>query len=138
VKVYVVTSGEYSDYHIVRIFLNQADANAYQLGDDVSEWDVAEGPVEVRNWYQLCWWPHRPDAEGRDDPNPWWRNESRDFDDNERACTHRWHEAPGTDRFTSLTIQGWDRERILKVYSEQRAQYLALGRIPTSATEGTT
>lgn len=129
-KVYVRTSGEYSDYHIIRIFKNQADAEAYELGDDIEEWELTENPVEVRTWHVLTWSPNRAEAETGEDRNPWWRSDQREFDGNERSCSHRWDQVPNAPRFTALIVQGWDPVRIRKVYSEQRAQYTALGRVP--------
>lgn len=65
-KVYVVTSGEYSDYHIVRVFSNEETAikfkasyeRFYREDADVEEWtldggDVVDGFEMIRvSYYQ--------------------------------------------------------------------------------------
>ena len=62
-KVYLATSGEYSDYGVCHAFSRREDAEAYPLGDDVLELEVHDGPVEVRFWYEMSWVPRWPDRE---------------------------------------------------------------------------
>ena len=50
--------------------------------------------------------------------NPHTNSELRDFDGNEHRVEHTWSGR-------RLNVQGWDREADVKVYSEQRAQFLA-------------
>jgi hypothetical protein len=120
VKVYLATAGEYSDYRVLQVFARREDAESYELGEDVEEWDVEDGPVEMRTWHSLHWWPARP--EGRDPQglrmdNPFERSSLRDFDSKLRT-SHHWHQ-------DGLIVEGWDLNAVHKVYSEQRAQHIA-------------
>lgn len=122
-KVYLATSGDYSDYRVRHVFARREDAEAYALGDDVEEFEVQEGPIEVRPWHQLMWWPGRPDRQAAAfaSANPLvYSTERRDYDGNPRHADHHWDDARAC-----LEVEGWDRDRVKKVYSEQRAQYLA-------------
>jgi len=123
-KVYLATAGEYSDYRVVRVFARKEDAEAYELANDVEEYELTEGPIEVRRWHTLGWCPWIPDREatGMAAANPFWGNEMRDYDDQPRNVIHKWQD----DRFgRRLAVEGWDLDRIRKVYSEQRAQFIA-------------
>lgn len=62
-KVYIVTAGEYSDYHIDRVFTDQAAAEAYaalrrqspiSMGARVEEYDTDNRVPAQRTVYQ-CW-----------------------------------------------------------------------------------
>lgn len=124
-KVYVATSGEYSDYRIQHIFANREDAEAYAGSDDVTEWDVLDHPVEQRAWYQLIWSPKIQDREhvpGYRMGNPYEQTWPEDFNGDPGYAAHHW-----TSRGSEvvLCVQGWELDRVRKVYSEQRAQYLA-------------
>jgi hypothetical protein len=120
--IYLATAGEYSDYRVQHAFTSREDAESYKLGDDVKEMEVHDGPVEVRYWYDLDWDARKPDTAGGHGgfgANPGIsEGEMRDFDGNERRAEHTWSGS-------WLNVQGWDRDLMLKVYSEQRAQYLA-------------
>jgi hypothetical protein len=121
VKVYLATAGEYSDYRVLHAFARREDAEAYKLGEEVIELEVHDGPVEVRRWHYLNWRPGHPDQQDPNWPfsaNPQVYDEPRDFDGNEKYAEHRWYESV-------LNVQGWDLTLVKKVYSEQRAQYLA-------------
>jgi hypothetical protein len=119
-RIYLATRGEFSDYRVCHAFTRREDAEAYQLGDDVLEMEVREGPVEVRYWYDLDWHADRPDHKGAWPvvANPYVHSELRDFDGDERRVEHTWSG-------DWLNVQGWDKQAVMKVYSEQRTQYLA-------------
>lgn len=124
--VYLATAGEYSDYRVKHAFARREDAESYKLGDnDVLELEVHEGPVEVRRWYELRWWPAHGDHDGRGlaEPNPWTDSEYRDYDGDEKHAEHRWMDLNPARAL--LVVGGWDLALVKKVYSEQRAQYLA-------------
>ena len=139
VRVYIVTDGEYSDYRIVHVFRDEEDAEIYTerlSGSRVEEWEVLEAPVERRAWYTFYWDSGRPDEKRRPDTmrmgNPWeYPPEMRDFDGDPRHVEHNWTGSTGITegneiiRSRILVVQGWDHARVLKVYSEQRAQELA-------------
>lgn len=123
-KVYLATSGEYSDYQVRGVFTHEEDARDYKLGEHVEEYELHDGPVEVRTWHQLSWTPAIPDrkAENFTLANPNEYQELRDFDGRERHAEHQWREHP---LGPILVVSGWDLARVRKVYSEQRAKYLA-------------
>lgn len=130
-KVYLAVSGEYSDYRVANVFARREDAENYPLADGVEERELQEGPVEVRNWNKLWWHPGQPDKEGLPGygmPNPYEdAHELRDFDGDERHCEHSWvkqSQFSGVQQ-DLLTVEGWDPKLVRKVYSEQRARYLA-------------
>ena len=122
-KVYVATSGEYSDYGIRHIFARREDADAYACADNVEEWEVLEGSVETRLWHHLMWTPEMPDSAEKNFHNPWEWSSQRDFDGHPDRVVHHLEESPAHK--TMLHVSGWDLQRVRKVYSEQRAQYIA-------------
>jgi hypothetical protein len=125
VKVYLATAGDCSDFRVLHAFARREDAESYKLGDEVMELEVREGPVEVRYWHELRWEPRLGDrgANWPETANPHTDSEYRDFDGQPRHAEHRWVEiTPGR---TMLKVGGWDLALVKKVYSEQRAQYLA-------------
>lgn len=126
-KIYLATSGEYSDFGVVHAFARREDALAYQLGDDVLEFEVHVGPIEVRTWHSLTWVANMPDREGDSMclPNPHISSERRDFDGYLKRAEHRWDGDPAPSDRPRLVVQGWELERVWKVYSEQRAQHIA-------------
>lgn len=126
-KVYIATSGSYSDYRIEHVFRREEDASTY--ADALSEggWDgyeVLEGPVERRTWYQLTWWPHLAGFVA----NPHTFHHTEDFIPT-RQLTHTWSKnfsyKDGVNLPPVLKVEGWSEQDVLKVYSEQRAMYLA-------------
>jgi hypothetical protein len=125
-KVYLATSGEYSDYRVQHVFTRREDAEEYPLGDDVEERELRDGPVEVRFWHALIWRANHPDEVARDfcAANPYQSEECRDFDGRPGHIQHHWA-GPPERTGPILYVEGWDREGVLKVYSEQRAQHLA-------------
>lgn len=125
-KVYLATAGEYSDYRVLHAFARREDAEAYEGGEYVEEYELLDGPIERRTWHMFWWNPELPDQErdGQRMGNPWEFTDRRDFGGDARHVEHRW-EGPPQRTGPVLHIQGWDLDRIRKVYSEQRAQYLA-------------
>ena len=132
-KVFIATSGEYSDYRIDHVFLNEEDAATYaQTKNDVGAWDeyeVREGPIERRAFYCLSWWPHQADSRTTSGTlaNPYVTDYVQDYDPNFKL-KHEWGKSWHYDedqRKDVLKVEGWDKQGVLKVYSEQRAQYLA-------------
>lgn len=124
-KVYLATSGEYSDFVVRQVFAHEEDAQSYQLADNVLDFELQDGPVEVRLWHTLHWNPKEPDQTGDPDmlENPWSNARPQEFDDKADFVEHRW--VDNARRGDLLIVTGWDRERLMKVYSEQRAKYLA-------------
>jgi hypothetical protein len=118
VKVYIATSGSYSDYRIEGVFTREEDAGAFELGEDVEEFELQEGPLEVRDWWTLTWYP-----QGQHGRDPLTHSARRVFDGHPNYARHEWNK---TSQFVPfLRVEGWDRERVMKVFSEQRAQHIA-------------
>jgi hypothetical protein len=128
-KIFLAVSGEYSDYEVRHAFARRQDAESYALGEDVLELDVHDGPVETRTWHTLLWNPGIPDREpGRGEMgNPYEGHGLADFTGSEPGVRCHWAGPPEFAGMAGpvLTVQGWDLARVRKVYSEQRAQYLA-------------
>jgi len=125
--IYLAVSGEYSDSRVCHAFSRREDAESYKLGVDVRELELHDGPVEVREWHMLWWRTDLPDREtipGFANANPYESFLLQDFNGDERYCRHDWKGAPATSAGV-LTVQGWNLDQVRKVYSEQRAQYLA-------------
>lgn len=123
-KVFVATSGEYSDFRIQHIFANREDAEAYEGADDVIEYEVLEAPVERRPWHEIIWSPKIPDrpGDGFAMANPHYAAWPRDYTGDPGYATHHW---ASRRQEVVLCVQGWNPDRVHKVYSEQRAKYLA-------------
>jgi hypothetical protein len=53
-KIYIVTDGDYSDYHIVKCFLNKKDADLYaeELECKVEEHDLFNTKIETRQYWE--------------------------------------------------------------------------------------
>lgn len=116
-KVWIATSGSYSDYRIEAVFTHEEDARDFELGEDSEEYEVHDGPLEVRDWWTLMWFPQSSHPR---DPIP--HAKRRAFDGHPNYARHEWRK---DGRASYLVVEGWERERVLKVYSEQRAQYIA-------------
>jgi hypothetical protein len=68
-KVYIVTEGDYSDYHIIAVFFTRGEAEGFTNGGEkvesefrspnIEEWKV--GPPDLTKFYQRMWhvslWP---------------------------------------------------------------------------------
>ncbi|MGW4422544.1 DUF7336 domain-containing protein [Streptosporangium sp. NPDC004631] len=131
-KVYLATHGSHSDFEVLRVFANREDAEAYELADNVDEFEVGDKPVETRPWHSISWYPDEPDGEherefrdGRTftltNPRPEYAS-CRDYDGRPNHVEHQWHPCKGSGR---LYVEGWDIERVRKVYGEQRAVWLS-------------
>lgn len=80
-KVYLATRGVYSDFHVVHVFAREEDAASYALADDYEGFELVDGPIEVRDWHVLAWWPDLPDsATDAEYPNPNTWSNPKDFD----------------------------------------------------------
>ncbi len=122
-KVWLATAGEYSDYRVLHVFAREEDARTYSLGEDVEERELREGPVEVRARVYLAWSSWLPDREATShhQANPYVYTCSEDYDA-AAGTTHRWDDSHFG---RTLSVHGWDREGVMKVYSEQRVQHAA-------------
>ncbi|MEU7863450.1 hypothetical protein [Nonomuraea sp. NPDC049141] len=112
-KVYVATSGCYSDYSVEAVFLHKEDAEAYSLADDVLEMILQEGPADVRPNYLATWTKHNGDSD-------WSYDQLYDGDDTVKATSGKTYLGDPWVRVT-----GWDKERVLKVLGERKAELLA-------------
>ena len=126
-KVYIATSGEYSDFRVEAVFANEADAEAYELGGSVEEYELHDGPKEVRTWYRLQWSTYLPDRPETSShlSNPHISTDREPYDGNPRHCTHKFYDDWGHRESRRLVVQGWDLDRVKKVYGKQRAKWLS-------------
>jgi hypothetical protein len=138
-KVYLAFANGYDDRRVERVFARRADAEAYGLADEVEEFEVLEGPVEVREWHTLHWvagCPDRAQPEGGRAANPVLTSDRWAVDERPSGVTIDWKKHPKaavviatgevlTEVTHTLTVEGWDLERVRAVYAEQRADYEA-------------
>jgi hypothetical protein len=139
-KVYIATSGSYSDYRINQVFLHEEDARAYAEKRNGGSWEesswdeyeVHEGSVERRTKYYLWWHPYLADREASSNAtgNPEISNYSpEDYDGNDRPKV-KWmgldsRDPHGFGPRATLVVEGWSKQDVLKVYSDERARYKA-------------
>lgn len=136
-KAYIVTVGSYSDYQIVRVFLDKALAEQYAklMGMDytVEEWDVNKQLPHVDVVYCRDIWINKDTGEiQRDDQyvdgaegEHWLREELERLKVQVRRDEPVW-----SPRSIQYTIRSLDEERVRKVGSDkiaqERAQLLGL------------
>jgi hypothetical protein len=137
-KVYLAIANDY-DQQVQRVFARREDAEAYGLADEVQEFEVLEGPVEVREWHTLRWHADSPDRaqpEGDWAANPKLTSVREAVDERTSDIAIDWKKHPKaavviatgevlTEVTHTLTVEGWDLERVGAVYAEQRADYEA-------------
>ena len=113
VKVYIVTSGEYSDYSIEAVFSQKADAEAFLLlniGDwrdstEVEEWELDPELTDIREgkprWFvrmtpqgecaEVYRWTHVPDDVGPDiHGNYYWSVRAKDEQGAIKVAHDKW------------------------------------------------
>jgi hypothetical protein len=131
-KVYIVTSGCYSDYHIEGVYSTREMAEEYirAIKDDykgINEWevDVVVDPIE----HGYLRWYVRFDGDNIDYIN----QEDIDLDDpKEEECSY--YNYMGS---LSFSIYAKDRDHAIKIASEKRFMLLASG-IPIEERTGGT
>lgn len=137
-KVYLAMAND-DDDRVQRAFARREDAEAYELADEVEEFEVLDGPVEVRDWHTLYWvagHPDRLEPEGVWAANPRLSSERWAVDERPSDITSEWKKHPKkavvlatgevlTEVTHTLTVEGWDLEQVGAVYAEQRAEYEA-------------
>jgi hypothetical protein len=123
-KVYMVTSGSYSDYRVHHLFLKEDDAKGYIATKDrgyeydYTEMDVHKGPVKRQVQWTARWYPTFNISRTLVDDEI--------VEDTEIVLRHKWdHWENGEGEQNILIVYGPTKEAVLKVYSEQRAIYLA-------------
>ncbi|MEV0646126.1 hypothetical protein AB0I28_12750 [Phytomonospora sp. NPDC050363] len=125
--VYIVFQG-YRGYpsSVDDVFANEADANAYAavhndspdlLGDPffVAPIRLRTGPVDMRPFYSLSW---APEAVHFNKGEPYLSVTAEEFEP--RDVRFNWNTALDPH----LLVDGWDRDEVLRVGAEQRAEYL--------------
>ena len=125
-KVYVVTSGDYSDYHVERIFTTQKLAQAFtdehRLNEDVEEYEINDTAPKLvvdfvvrmfRDGTVECSWPNRE-----------W--------DDRPVTPDQPIVQPGRTAKNPLGmcffVRTDDKNRAIKVANERRAQLIASGK----------
>ena len=80
-KIYIVTAGEYSDYHICKVFLDKEKADKYVALETecdeflsynmyVSEWETSDDKVDMNakvGYYHYCYINHMGEIETDDE-----------------------------------------------------------------------
>ncbi|MDH2424772.1 hypothetical protein [Sphaerisporangium sp. TRM90804] len=119
-------------YKVLRAFSKQEDAEAYGLGEEILPLDIEDGPVEVRTWYWLTWFPDRPDCSPEDArprdyvfASPGWHEIRREFhgDPPGDEVQYEWSTEPRVS--LGLDVQGWDKALVEAKYQQLRAEYFA-------------
>jgi hypothetical protein len=112
-KVYVATSGSYSDYTVEGVFRNKEDAEAYALADDLLEFVLMDGPADVRPYYMATWNERSGD---------WTNSFDQLYDGNDEVVVQ-----DGTDYLSNpwIRVTGWDKERVLKALGDRKAALVA-------------
>jgi hypothetical protein len=128
--VYIVTSGSYSDYTIEHVFATEELAQDYcdKLGGDnpgIEAYEVKTNPVERRVLYRLNWytWLEDRPGDGLACPNPYIYSSVTDYEPGPHFSVTSWAtDSHGRDL---LSVEAWAEERLMKIYGDEKAQYLA-------------
>jgi hypothetical protein len=135
-KIYLATSGCYSDYSVHQAFKNEEDAEAYIDGmydGHVEEYELWDDPVKKRKHWYLEWQSFKRvfsrvngGLETRDvEPEPLISSWTEDAVGVLKLRVVWETMEFGGRTLDRLTVHGPSEEAVLKVFSEQRAQYLA-------------
>lgn len=132
--IYIVTSGDYSDYRINSVFDTRDKAEKFieHIREKVSEYDAKYCTVEeweLNKFYSeierglRCFSVHYPDIENGDS---FIAEEEKPRDGNER----HWQSILVNRTDTNYMVYVWakDKQLALKIANEKRVQYLASGR----------
>jgi hypothetical protein len=106
--IYLATSGGIG-CKVEAVFARREDAEAFALGDGVEEFELHDGPLEVRTWYHLRWYRKQPLMEAPPDgrfANPRPLDELRIWDgDPDRVEITRIADY-------QIDVEGWDLARV--------------------------
>jgi hypothetical protein len=144
-KVYIVTAGEYSDYRIVRVYLDRQEAEEFSdryrpyvsFNEDnltIEEWEVGcsalyDGPG-WRATRRLCpdeAWTHGEGFGGWTRNGNWWEN-GETWSDWLTSTTERpaiTSHQTGSNYVTTITAEGASREHVEKAVQDAAAQFKA-------------
>lgn len=130
-KAYLVTSGDYSDYRIHRIFLGDdgkaeaekfcetARLNRRYADYDIDEWHVTEkAPNPVNLW--VAQYNRRTDEVAEPYSITYWDDEITEY----RPIKED-PEVIYNGAFSTMTVKSFDRERALKIVSDKAAEVRA-------------
>jgi len=120
VKVYVITKGDYSDYHICAVATNQAKArmlaefysSKYEPAE-VEEYDTKDVPdiTEGKTVYRIKFDPSGNAVDVYDESPEYWNNQPSEY-----------KRLPG---YVNVTVLAKSMEAAIKIGAEKRAQFLA-------------
>jgi hypothetical protein len=121
--IYLATSGEYDDYRVEAAFTRREDAEAFELGDDVEEMKLHDGPLEVRTWHQIRWYKRDPLRSGSSlrVPNPYPQDRERRIWDGNPARVEVTSFACGSQ----VEVAGWDEALVRAKLDELMATTLS-------------
>lgn len=119
-KAYMVTQGEYSDYHVCGVFLKKDDAEKY-ISDrsgrsyagynDIEEIEIHEGPVKVVMIYAAHWYQGLDEIQSED-----FMTDEGDYPD---LTVSQRHNPRG------ISVLSTTRTKAVKIVSDYRAKILA-------------
>lgn len=126
-KVYLATTGSYSSYRIAGVFARREDAETYELADDVEEYELRQGPADVRDRVRLFWSTWQPDAERCTElgqrfaiGNPWTDTRRADFADHPARPVVEWRQHHSG---LVLEVHAWTEAEARQVYGDERAMH---------------
>lgn len=137
---YIATTGSYSDFTIVRVFLDKELADQFLADgfcEEIAEHKVAEKRIVPGQLLHLQWTSPYETSSGTVPADDWQRVERVEAD-GQPACDHQvfrrdatWHRG----EHVVVVVRGLDHERVRKTYSEQVAMTrVELGELdPTGA-----
>lgn len=117
-KVYISTSGAYSDYSVEAAYLNEEDAKNCPKGDDYLELVLNDGPMDLRTRYHASW-----DTRFQATQKIHVITDDEEYDGNEEVTLSSYKNP--VMNHVRFAASSWDREKAVKLVSDARAQYLA-------------
>lgn len=126
-KVYLAATGSYSSYRIVKVFSRREDAEAYELAEDVEEYEVHDSPAQVADRVTLHWTTWQPDKQPCMDlgesftiGNPYITTARADRSNYPARPVPEWRR-----HYYGLVLEvsAWTETEAWKVYGDERAMH---------------
>lgn len=138
---YLATKGCYSDFTVVRVFLDKALAKQFEADgfcDDIEEHEITEERVVPGRLLILQWTSAHDTQKGRVPADNWERYERVEAAEHP-ACSHSVEKQQASHYFGErvfVTVKGLDHVRVRKVYGEQVAMArVELGELDPAGAE---
>lgn len=127
-KIWIVTSGNYSDYHIVSVFSSQELADKFAAHDkdrSVEEYEIDLHAEQIRSGLNTFYVRMNRDGDGS--------VYSRDPDDEVELSLSDTPRAEGRVLYGTVWAEG--KQHALKIANEKRAQLIANNEWPTEESK---